>query len=75
MYIAQMDTERYDYMSLGNTEADAKNAIRDKWNANQRTMKEQGWINTPHYYRTIEAMEKDYDITVFQLESGQAIMR
>ena len=75
MFIAQMDSESLEWIALGNTISEAKEAIRERWNENQQRLVQNGWKNQPEYYGTVKQLERDYDISITELEAGQCEAR
>jgi hypothetical protein len=71
MYIGIMDSESLEWMSLGHTETEAKQAILDSWNSHQRTLVHNGSINTPLIFGSIIDLEKEYDIEINKIEPGE----
>jgi hypothetical protein len=72
MFVATMDSESKTWMALGNTEENAKEAIRLEWNRCQAKMEQDGYKHA-ETFSSIEEMEEEYDINAYALEAGQAI--
>lgn len=75
MYVARMFSETMEWVALGNTEEEAKNAILTEWNEKQRRLENYRWERgydgeESYYYDDVEALEEDYDIAVFKLMPG-----
>ena len=71
MVIAVMNSENYEWMSLGGTEAEAKEAIRNQWNYQQTVLVHNGVKNKPDIFGNIQEMEKEYDIDIIKLSPGE----
>ena len=74
MILAIMETESKTFEAIANHAEGAKEAIREKWNENQQRLNQNGWINEPLYFRSIKALEKEYDINTYEIEIGQCIL-
>lgn len=73
MYVATMDSESFEWMALGTTEEEAKEAILKAWNDAQNTLVSMGWDG--NFYESVEDLEEDYEIRVEELTPGQCVMR
>lgn len=73
MYVAMMDSESFEWMALGTTEEEAKEAILKAWNDAQNTLVSMGWDG--NFYESVEDLEEDYEIRVEELTPGQCVMR
>lgn len=71
MFIARMEGEERVWYALGNTEAEAMDAILDKWNQYQTSLVQTGWKNYPDHYSNAKKLDEDYGIMVLQLEPGE----
>ena len=74
MFIAEMHSETKDWVALAETEMDAKEAIREKWNRDQVTMQQNGWLNYPNLFSSVKKLEEVYDIDVTEIEIGECVM-
>ena len=74
MYVARMFSETMEWVAIGNTEEEAKEAILKKWNEHMDNLAK--YDNYGRYdwesgkYESVEMMEMDYDIAVFKLMPG-----
>lgn len=75
MFIAQMHSETKDWTSLAETEMEAKELIREKWNSDQVNMQQSGWINFPDLFSSVKKMEEVYDIDITELAVGECEIR
>lgn len=75
MFIAEMWSESRTWLSLGETKHEAKEAIRKKWNESQKDLVRSGWINIPHIYKSVEDLERNYDIDIVCLNAGECEVR
>lgn len=71
MYVAMMASESRDWISLGKTREEAKDALLKAWNDRQHKLEGRGW-NT-YYFETSEELEEEYGINVMALAPGMAI--
>lgn len=72
MFIATMDSESKQWMALGETEREAKEAISDKWNQVQRLLVEAGWKNKPELM-SAKKLDEYYGITAYELNPGECL--
>lgn len=75
IYIAQMESESYSWIAAGLTEEESKKALLKEWNKHQKELKEiyeRDPFFRAHIYKSVEALERNYDICVYELEPGQA---
>ena len=70
MFIATMDSESKQWMALGETAREAKDAISDKWNQVQRLLVEAGWKNKPEFM-SAKKLDDEYTIEIVELNPGQ----
>ncbi len=75
MYIGIMESESYDWMSLGRTAKEAKQAILDQWNNHQQCLVENN-IQTKEEaeedsFDTIEEIDNEYGISVTKINPGE----
>ena len=71
MFVAQMNSESYSWIALGETREQAGEAIRKKWNKRQRNIHK----NDPDFevtiYKTVEELDNYYGIAYFEMKLGQ----
>ena len=75
MYIANMETETMTWIGLGETEIEAKEAIRNKWNEHQRKLVQSGWKNEEEIAGNLKVLEGWYDIDIIELGVGECTFR
>ena len=73
MYVAIMDSESFEWMALGTTEEEAREAILTAWNNAQSRLVKMDW--EAYFYESVEALEEDYEIRIEELTPGQCVMR
>lgn len=61
-FIAIMNSESFEWIALGDTEAEAKEAIRKAWNKRDAYKRER---------LTLEELEDWYGIGIYELSAGQ----
>lgn len=71
MYVGVMQSESKEWVALGNTEEEVLEAIRRKWNKEQRIMKQNGWINREYIYANVDDLNDDYGVSIYELNSGE----
>ena len=71
MFIAQMDSESLSWLAIGETEDEALEALRKRWNERQRKLLQDGWINKPDIVGRISVLEEWYGINVTELKPGE----
>ena len=71
MYIGVMQSESKEWVALGNTEEEVLEAIRRKWNKEQRIMKQNGWINREYIYAKVDDLNDDYGVSIYELNPGE----
>ena len=75
MFIAEMHSETKDWTSLAETEMEAKELIRERWNRDQVDMQQNGWINYPDLFSSVKKLEEVYDIDITEINIGECEMR
>lgn len=73
MYIATMDSESKTWISLGGTTEEAKGAILDKWNYEQREMAARGYIEEATIFDDVGALEYEYEINIVKVQRGECV--
>ena len=71
MFVATMESENKSWIALGETIEEAKDAILEKWNDDQRDMVQRGWLNSPTYFRSVNKLDEEYGIIVQAIELGE----
>lgn len=69
MVVAQMYSDHYAWIALGETEAEAVNAIVNKWNDRRNKLKELEGFEMP--YATDQLLREMYGIGIFKLKVGE----
>lgn len=72
MYVAIMESETTEWVALGETKREAKEAISDKWNEVQRTLVQNGWINESDTM-SVNKLDEYYGITAYELNPGECL--
>ena len=62
MFIAQMESENYSWIAIGETEKEAKEAIVNKWNDSTREP------------MTVEKLDEYYGIATMSLKKGECVV-
>lgn len=75
MVVALLDSFNYEWMALGRSEKEAKEAIKSKWNEHQKDISKQDPEYTPVLYKSTDKMEEDWGIWVEEIDPGQCIYR
>lgn len=72
MYIAAMDTGKFEFTALGHTEEDARNAIREGWGAHVAQMCADGAAD-PEGVTPASEIEDYYGVNVAKIRLGQCL--
>lgn len=74
MWVAIMDSANYEWVGLGNTEREALEAIRKRYNAEQKKMEKDGYKHA-ELLRSVKEMMEEYGYRTYKLDRGQADYR
>ena len=72
VYVAQMETESFSWLSVGETEEQAKDAVLKRWNRNVKSQSE--YYGTPYKKWDMETLESYYEVTVERVGMGECRM-
>lgn len=73
MYIATMDSESKTWIALGGTTEEAKGAILNKWNYEQREMVARGYLEEATIFESVEDLEEEYEINTVNVPRGGCV--
>ena len=71
VFVAQMSSERFDWLAVGRTEEEAKKGILRAWNRRQLGLKKLGFIEHTYMFKKVEDLDSEYGICVTEIEMGK----
>ena len=74
MVVITMESESCSWVALGNTEEEAREALRERWNKRQRHLKQNGTINQEWIVGNVSKLEEEYGFKTYNIEPGQCLM-